>query len=69
MRGGFRKRRKKRRGGGWGGGPGPGGPMPSSYRGGDASLPSDEELEREAAELERSIKEGGSKAVKDALNG
>ena len=66
VRGGFRKRRKKRRGGGsWNGGPGAGPAQP--YRG-DASLPSDEELEREAAELERSIKEGNGKALKDAIS-
>jgi transcription termination factor Rho len=56
--GGGRRKKKRRKGGGGGGGPG-GGPgggahgvsYSPSYS--DASLPSDEELEREAAELER----------------
>jgi transcription termination factor Rho len=63
FRGGGGRRKKKRRKGGGGGGGGPGGsgggggggghgmPYTPSYS--DASLPSDEELEREAAELER----------------
>lgn len=48
------RRKKKRRKGGGGGGPGPnhGSPYQPSFMH-DSSLPSDEELEREAAELER----------------
>jgi transcription termination factor Rho len=66
---GFRRKRKKRKGG-WGGpmvgGPGPG---PMQYRSsGDTSLPSDDELEREAGELERTLKTAGADATKNALS-
>src|SRR5690606_33807790 len=52
FRGGGRRKKKRRKGGGGGGGSGGQGmPYAPSYA--DATLPSDEELEREAAELER----------------
>ncbi|GJQ31030.1 MAG: transcription termination factor Rho [Phycisphaerae bacterium] len=67
---GFGRRKKKRRKGGMGG---PGGPMgggmpmhqggPSRY---DSFLPSDEELEREAAELERVVKSTDPSVLKEA---
>jgi transcription termination factor Rho len=64
---GHRRKRKRRKGGG-GGPPGAGGGgggyhPPQSY---DFALPSDEELEREAAELERIA--AASPAAKDALS-
>jgi len=55
--GGGRRKRKKRRGGGGGYTSVP-----------DHLLPSDEELEREAAELERIAAESGTDAAEDALN-
>jgi transcription termination factor Rho len=65
-RGGFRRKKKRRKGGGGMGGMGMGGPMggqgggmsimQQGQRPFDHFLPSDEELEREAAELERVIK-------------
>ncbi|MCG3124950.1 MAG: Transcription termination factor Rho [Phycisphaerales bacterium] len=63
---GFRRKRKKRKGGGG---------MPGHMMGGgmgrpvfDHSLPSDEELEREAAELERIAKTADPKAAQDAIS-
>ncbi|HLO40932.1 MAG TPA: transcription termination factor Rho, partial [Phycisphaerales bacterium] len=62
---GFRRKRKKRKGGG----------MPGHMMGGgmsrpifDHSLPSDEELEREAAELERIAKTADPKVAQDAIS-
>ena len=70
--GGFRRKKKRRKGGGGmypmgggGGGGGGGGPGPSRHF--DYMLPSDEELEREAAELERTTKLADPAALKDAL--
>ncbi|MBL8763038.1 MAG: transcription termination factor Rho [Phycisphaerae bacterium] len=67
-RGGHR-RKKKRRKGGMGMGPGMGG-GPAEFRPSgswDFVLPSDEELEREAAELERIVAQADPKTLKDAL--
>jgi len=66
--GGKRRKRKKRKGGGGGGGPmghggGGGGGGRSAYP--DHILPSDEELEREAAELERIARNADPEALKD----
>jgi transcription termination factor Rho len=62
---GFRRKKKRRKGGGMGG-PGmpmqPGMSLMTQGQRLDAYLPSDEELEREAAELERAIKAGEVKA-------
>jgi hypothetical protein len=62
---GFRRKRKKRKGGG----------MPGHMMGGgmsrpafDHSLPSDEELEREAAELERIAKTADPKLAQEAIS-
>jgi transcription termination factor Rho len=73
--GGRRRKKKRRKGGGGGGFGGPGGgggsgpgPMPSyqpQYYGSD--LPSDEELEREAAELER-VAAANPAIAKDAIS-
>ncbi len=68
---GFRRKRKKRKGGGMpgqfgGGGGGGGGGMSRAQF--DHSLPSDEELEREAAELERIAKTADPKAVQDSIS-
>ncbi len=60
---GGRRKRKKRKGGGGGGGPGGGRPSDRP----DHHLPSDEELEREAAELERIVAKSGYQEAKDAL--
>jgi transcription termination factor Rho len=65
--GGKRRKRKKRKGGGGGGpmghgGGGGGGPRTSFP---DHVLPSDEELEREAAELERIARNADPEALKD----
>jgi transcription termination factor Rho len=73
---GFRKRRKKRRGGMSGpGGMGPGmgggghsGPTQHYSRPLPSDLPSDEELERELAELERIAKTSDAASAKDALS-
>jgi transcription termination factor Rho len=73
------KRRKKRRGGmggpgmggGMGGGPGMGGgggPAFYSQRPLPADLPSDEELEREATELERLVKSADLATLKDTIS-
>ncbi|TVS02379.1 MAG: transcription termination factor Rho [Phycisphaerales bacterium] len=62
---GGRRKRKKRKGGGGGGGGGQGGHRPSDRP--DHHLPSDEELEREAAELERIVAKSGYQEAKDAL--
>ncbi|MFM9996249.1 MAG: transcription termination factor Rho [Phycisphaerales bacterium] len=52
--GGHRRKKKRRKGGGFGGGGGGGGGYPPQQQPfTDHALPSDEELEREAAELER----------------
>jgi transcription termination factor Rho len=71
---GRRRKRKKRKGGmpGGGGGPGGGGYGGGGYGGpsprwGNSMLPSDEELEREAAELERIAAEKGPLAEGDQL--
>ncbi len=64
-RGGRRKRKKRKGGGGGGGGGGQGGHRPSDRP--DHHLPSDEELEREAAELERIVAKSGYQEAKDAL--
>jgi len=71
---GFGRRKKKRRKGGMGGGmgmPGMGGP-PSGYpqgpRSSDAFLPSDDELEREAAELERVIRSADPKTPTETIS-
>jgi transcription termination factor Rho len=68
----FRRKRKKRKGGfGGPGGPGPGMPsgQPDGMKRYDFALPSDEELEREAAELERIARAPGAEsAVKDAIS-
>jgi len=64
-----RRRRKKRRGGGGGnpgGGGGGGGGGGRGYQ--HVGLPSDEELEREAAELERIVKESGGKLAEEAIS-
>ncbi|MFG0305980.1 MAG: transcription termination factor Rho [Phycisphaerales bacterium JB040] len=64
---GKRRRRKKRRGGGGGGNnSGGGGGGGRSYQ--HVGLPSDEELEREAAELERIVKESGGKLAAEAIS-
>ena len=60
---GFRRKKKRRKGGG--GGMGFGG---FSSRSHDPSLPSDEELEREAAELDRIAKSVDSKALGEAVS-
>jgi transcription termination factor Rho len=57
-----RRKRKKRKGGSQGGGPGP---QRNPYP--DHVLPSDEELEREAAELERIAKNADPEALKDQV--
>ncbi len=65
------RRKRKKRKGGMGGGMGGGGGGPShSYRSSypDHVLPSDEELEREAAELERIAAHADPDAVKDQLS-
>ncbi|CAG0987443.1 Transcription termination factor Rho [Phycisphaerales bacterium] len=68
---GFGRRKKKRRKGGMGTGGGMGGGMPM-HGGGhpgprfDSFLPSDEELEREAAEIERVVKSADASAIKQA---
>ncbi len=72
-RGGFRRKKKRRRGGGMGpGGPGMGmgGPLGGSPRQGphDSYLPSDEELEREAAEIERIVRSGEAKGEAISIN-
>ncbi|MCC5786207.1 MAG: transcription termination factor Rho [Phycisphaerales bacterium] len=64
-RGGRRKRKKRKGGSGGGGGGGQGGHRPSDRP--DHHLPSDEELEREAAELERIVAKSGYQEAKDAL--
>lgn len=80
-RGGRRKRKKRRGGMGFGGPGGPGGgggggggdrPRPS-YGGGyqrynPGELPSDEELEREAIELEKAAKSADPSALKNAIS-
>ncbi len=71
-----RRKRKKRKGGmggggmGGGGGGGGGGGSSYSYRSSypDHVLPSDEELEREAAELERIAAQADPEAIKDQLS-
>ncbi len=70
---GGRRNKKRRRGMGGGmGGMGGGNPgfQPSrSFRPADYALPSDEELEREAAELEATLRAtDSSKALKEALS-
>lgn len=62
-----RRKRKKRRGGGGGGGGSPG-PSPSTWNAHDHILPSDEELEREAAELEKVAARADPEVLKQALN-
>jgi transcription termination factor Rho len=68
---GFGRRKKKRRKGGMGGmggmGPGIGGPAGQPQGGRvDGFLPSDEELEREAAELERVVRQADPSVLKEA---
>ena len=69
---GFRRKKKRRKGGmggpGMGGGGG-GGPMPYQMGGRafDPHLPSDEELEREAAEIERVVRSSDAKTLSDAI--
>jgi transcription termination factor Rho len=63
---GFKRKRKKRKGGGMPGGPmGMAGQPRMSF---DFSLPSDEELEREAAELERIARGADPKNQPDAIS-
>ena len=64
--GGRRRKRKKRRGSGGGGGGG-GRPKSSSSAYPSHVLPSDEQLEREAEELERIVAASGGKMVDDGL--
>ncbi len=73
MGGGFRgKKKKRRRGGGGFGGPGfgngGGGGSFGGYRQPIEGLPSDEELEREAAELDRIAREADPKTLRDAIS-
>lgn len=68
---GFRRKKKRRKGGmgGMGGGGGMGmggGGMRQSFQ--DLGLPSDEELEREAAELERVARAADPKTLSEAIN-
>ncbi|MBM91151.1 MAG: transcription termination factor Rho [Phycisphaerae bacterium] len=66
--GGRRRKRKKRRGSSGGGGGGGGGrPKSSSSAYPSHILPSDEQLEREAEELERIVAASGGKMVDDGL--
>ncbi|HYF13737.1 MAG TPA: transcription termination factor Rho [Phycisphaerales bacterium] len=70
---GFRRRKKRRRGMGMSGPMGPGGPGMGGGGGGfrrpfDPSLPSDDELEREAIELERAIANADPKSLKDHVS-
>jgi transcription termination factor Rho len=74
MGGGFRRKKKRRKGGGFGGpgggfgGGGNGGGFGGGYRPQIEGLPSDEELEREAAELDRIAKEADPKTLRDAIS-
>jgi transcription termination factor Rho len=69
-----RRKRKKRKGGGGGGGPPQGGQghqgggAPQQFHVHDHVLPSDEELEREAAELEKVAARADPSVLKSALN-
>jgi transcription termination factor Rho len=66
---GFGRRKKKRRKGGMPGAPGMGGGPSQSYGGAsrfDSFLPSDEELEREAAELDRVVRTTDPGAIENA---
>jgi transcription termination factor Rho len=73
---GSRRKKKRRKGGGMGGmggmpgmsGGGGGGSGPGQFRPQDHFLPSDEELEREAAELDRIAKSADSKVLADAIH-
>jgi transcription termination factor Rho len=74
MGGGFRRKKKRRRGGGMGmggggfQGGGGGGFQPSGVRAFDPFLPSDEEIEREAQELERAIQHADPKRLQESIN-
>ena len=68
---GFRRKKKRRRGGGGGGMPphqGSHAPYPSHQRSYYPDLPSDEELEREAAELERIVKSADPKSLESSIS-